>query len=92
MKKEVFSPHFDPPEKVLTKSKPIQPNLLDITELKAILLKQDILKIPKNAYQLYNSYDTSIYNSDFFRFCDLYNYGFIMGQIAERKRKKQKGV
>lgn len=55
----------------------------EIKKLGELLGHQGCVKIPKNVW----SYAKTV--SDKFKLiCDIYNYGYIMGQRAERARRK----
>lgn len=57
--------------------------IIEIKKLRELLGHQGVVKIPKNIWD----YARTVSDSALL-VCDLYNYGYIMGQRAERARKK----
>lgn len=55
----------------------------ELIELGNFLGLQDCLRVPKQAWDYAHTC-----TSTFQLVCDLYNFGYIMGQRAERQRKK----
>ena len=57
----------------------------EFMELKTFLGHQDCVRVPEKIYH-YAKAQHSFFNI----VCDVFNYGYIMGQRAERARKKHK--
>jgi len=55
-----------------------------LAELEKLLGFQDAIRIPKTAWE-----HAKRCTSTFQLVCDLYNFGYIMGQRAERQRKSE---
>ncbi len=61
---------------------PPAPVPAELAELEKLLGFQDVIRIPRTAWE-----HAKRCKSLFELVCDLYNYGYIMGQRAERQRK-----
>lgn len=57
----------------------------ELAELEKLLGFQDVIRIPRTAWE-HAKRCTSLFDL----VCNLYNYGYIMGQRAERQKKPQK--
>ena len=62
---------------------PPAPVPAELAELEKLLGFQDVIRIPRTAWE-HAKRCTSLFEL----VCDLYNYGYIMEQRAERQRKK----
>lgn len=56
----------------------------EYTELKKLLGHQDCVRVPREIYH-YAKAQQSLFRL----VCDVFNYGYIMGQRAERARRKR---
>ena len=61
---------------------PPAPVPAELAELEKLLDFQDVIRTPRTAWE-----HAKRCKSLFELVCDLYNYGYIMGQRAERQRK-----
>lgn len=55
-------------------------------ELKKLLGEQDCLRVPEEIYEYAQTESLLVW-----LVCDVFNYGYIMGQRAERARRKGRG-